>query len=223
MKKRIVLSWSGGKDGCLALHTLIDQGYEVVSLVTTAPKELGRTFGHGERTEMIQLQGEALSIPVHFIECSFESYTEQFVQALHFLKNKYHISGIAFGDLYLQGHREWGEQVADAAGVEALYPLWTKKEAALDSLENFVKSGYQAIVIRVREDILDESWLGRIIDDSFLQDIQKTTSCPMGESGEYHTYVFDGPLFSKKIQLEQADRIQLKTTQKLEFHCYRLV
>ncbi|MDV2887467.1 hypothetical protein RYX45_20005, partial [Alkalihalophilus pseudofirmus] len=66
-------------------------------------------------------------------------------------------------------------------------------------------------------------WLGRIIDDSFLQDIQKTTSCPMGESGEYHTYVFDGPLFSKKIQLEQADRIQLKTTQKLEFHCYRLV
>ncbi|MDV2687069.1 hypothetical protein RYX56_22225, partial [Alkalihalophilus lindianensis] len=91
------------------LHTLIDQGYEVVSLVTTAPKELGRTFGHGERTEMIQLQGEALSIPVHFIECSFESYTEQFVQALHFLKNKYHISGIAFGDLYLQGHREWGE------------------------------------------------------------------------------------------------------------------
>ncbi|WP_066383541.1 Dph6-related ATP pyrophosphatase [Neobacillus mesonae] len=223
MKKRIVVSWSGGKDGCLALHTLIELGYEVVSLVTTAPKELGRTFGHGERTEMITLQGEALSIPVHFIECTFDSYTEQFIQDLKDLKNHYQISGIAFGDLYLDGHREWGEKVADAAGVEAIYPLWTKQEEALESLEKFVHSGYQAIVIRIREDILDESWLGRIIDDSFVRNIQQTTSCPMGESGEYHTYVFDGPLFSKKIQLGDSELIQLETTKKLEFKSIQLV
>ncbi|GHH99235.1 diphthine--ammonia ligase [Neobacillus kokaensis] len=223
MKKRIVLSWSGGKDGCLALHTLIEQGYEVVSLVTTVPKELGRTFGHGERTEMIRLQSEALSIPVHFIECTFERYTDQFIQDLQLLKDQYQITGIAYGDLYLEGHREWGEKVADAAGIEALYPLWMDQEEALDSLENFVNSDYKAIVIRVREDVLDESWLGRIIDKSFVQDIQQTKSCPMGESGEYHTYVFNGPLFSKKIQLEQGELIQLETTKKLEFKSYRLV
>ncbi|WHY75496.1 diphthine--ammonia ligase [Neobacillus sp. WH10] len=223
MKKRIVLSWSGGKDCCLALDTLIKQGYEIVSLLTTVPTELGRTFGHGERTEMIKLQGEALSIPVYFIECSYEDYTDQFVQTIQFLKNQERITGIAYGDLYLEGHREWGEKVADAASVEAIYPLWMEKEASIQALETYVRSGYEAVVIRVREDVLDESWLGRIINESFLQDVQKTTICPMGESGEYHSFVFDGPLFSKRIQLEQGEVFQLETTKKLEFKGYRLV
>ncbi|EKN66986.1 hypothetical protein BABA_13897 [Neobacillus bataviensis LMG 21833] len=223
MKKLVALSWSGGKDCCMALDTLIQKGYEVACLVTTVPKELGRTFGHGERTDMIRLQGKALSIPIHFIECTFETYTVEFVKAVQILKNQYKITGIAFGDLYLDEHRNWGENVANAAGVDALYPLWSKKEAAQSLLENFVQSGFKAIVIRVREDVLDETWLGRLLDDSFLQDVQMTSICPMGESGEYHTYVFDGPLFSKKIQLEHAEFIQLETTKKLEFKSYLLL
>ncbi|MBT2725292.1 diphthine--ammonia ligase [Bacillus sp. ISL-46] len=223
MKKRIALSWSGGKDCCMALDTLISHGFEVVCLVTTVPKELGRTFGHGERTEMIKLQGEALNLPVHFIECTYENYTSQFVEEVLSLKNQYNVTGIAYGDLYLDEHREWGEKVAIAADVDALYPLWMKKEASLQSLDKFVHSGYEAIVIRVREDVLDDMWLGRIIDESFLQDVQQTTICPMGESGEYHTFVYDGPLFSKRIQLEHGELIQLETTKKLEFRSYRLI
>lgn len=223
MKKRIALSWSGGKDCCMALDTLIQQEFEIVCLVTTVPKEIGRTFGHGERTEMITLQGESLSIPVYFIECTYENYTDQFIKSVQALKSQSNITGIAYGDLYLDGHREWGEKVAAAAGVEALYPLWINKESALQSLENFVHSSYEAVVIRVREDVLDETWLGRIIDKSFILDVQKTSICPMGESGEYHTFVFDGPLFSKRIQLEQRELIQLETTKKLEFKSYSLI
>ncbi|MEH7128004.1 diphthine--ammonia ligase [Neobacillus drentensis] len=223
MNNRIALSWSGGKDCCMALDTLVSQGFEVVCLVTTVPQELGRTFGHGERMEMIKLQGEALNIPVHFIECSYENYTSQFIKAAEYLKNQLNIRGIAYGDLYLDEHREWGEKVAAAADVEALYPLWMKKEEALQSLGKFVQSGYEAIVIRVREDLLDETWLGRIIDETFLQDVQKTTICPMGEAGEFHTFVYDGPLFSKKIHLEHGELIQLETTKKLEFTSYRLI
>ena len=206
----------------MALDTLISQEYEVVCLVTTVPEEIGRTFGHGERTEMIKLQSEALNIPVHFIECTYETYTDQFVKTVQTLKHQFHITGIAFGDLYLDEHREWGEKVADAASVEALYPLWMKKGAALQSLDRFVHSGYEAIVIRVREDVLDDTWLGRLIDESFLLDVQKTTICPMGESGEYHTFVYDGPLFLKRIQLDQGELIQLETTKKLEFKSYHL-
>ncbi|MFZ7944843.1 MULTISPECIES: diphthine--ammonia ligase [Bacillaceae] len=223
MEKRVALSWSGGKDCCMALDTLIQTGFEVACLVTTVPKEIGRTFGHGERTDMIRLQGEALSIPVHFIECTFETYTEEFVKAVQTLKNQYQITGIAYGDLYLDGHRDWGEKVANAAGVDALYPLWSKKEDAGSLLERFVESGYKAIVIRVREDVLDETWLGRMLDESFLQDVQMTTICPMGESGEYHTFVYDGPLFTKKIHLESAEFVQLETTKKLEFKKYCLL
>ncbi|PFP30584.1 hypothetical protein COJ96_05075 [Bacillus sp. AFS073361] len=223
MKKRIALSWSGGKDCCMALDTLISQGFEVVSLVTTVPKELGRTFGHGERTEMIKLQGESLNIPVHFIECTYENYTSQFVNAIEHLKNQLNITGIAYGDLYLNEHREWGEKVAAAANVDSLYPLWMKKEEALQSLGKFVQSGYEAIVIRVREDVLEDKWLGRIVDETFLKDVQQTTICPMGEAGEYHTFVYDGPLFSKRIQLEQGELIQLETTKKLEFKSYSII
>jgi diphthine-ammonia ligase len=223
LNKRIALSWSGGKDCCMALDTLQSQGYEVVCLVTTVPKELGRTFGHGERTEMIKLQGEALSLPVHFIECTYENYTSQFVKAVQSLKNQFNVTGIAYGDLYLDEHRDWGEKVATASDVEALYPLWMKKEEALQSLDKFVHSGYKAIVIRVREDLLDDTWLGRIVDETFLQDVQKTTICPMGEAGEYHTFVYDGPLFSKRIDLEHGELIQLETTKKLEFRSYRLI
>ncbi|MCM3766919.1 diphthine--ammonia ligase [Neobacillus niacini] len=216
MKNRIILSWSGGKDSCLALDVLIQQGYEIVSLVTTKPEDGNRTFAHDERTELIQLQGEALNLPVHFIDCTFETYTEQFVSTIQTLKNQFQITGIAFGDLYLEGHREWGEKVAAAAGVEALYPLWTTKDAALKSLENFVQSGYQAVVVRIREDVLDESWLGRLVDESFLQDVQHAPICPMGESGEYHTFVFDGPLFAKSIHLEHGEIIKLDTSKRLE-------
>ncbi|WP_354669993.1 diphthine--ammonia ligase [Paenibacillus sp. BSR1-1] len=222
LNKKIALSWSGGKDGCMALHRLVEQGYEVACLLTTVPVEIGRTFGHGEKTEMIKLQGNSLNIPVHFIACSFDHYTEDFIKTLIQLKDHYDLSGIAFGDLYFDPHREWGEKVAEAADVNAIYPLWMKQEEASQALEEFVRTGYEAVVIRVREDILDESWLGRKINSSFVKDILVTKSCPMGEAGEYHSFVYDGPLFSKRIQLEKGKIITLETTKKLEFEYFCL-
>ncbi|KAB2337684.1 diphthine--ammonia ligase [Cytobacillus depressus] len=222
MKKRVALSWSGGKDACLSLDTLIHNGIEVVCLVTTVPTELGRTFGHGEKLELVKLQGEALEIPVEFITTSFNEYTERFIETIKTLKEKYDLNGIAFGDLYLEDHREWGEKLAVAVGIEALYPLWGEKENSLRMLKEFLYSGYKATVIRVREDVLDETWLGRQLDHTFFDDIQTKDLCPMGESGEYHTFVFDGPLYKKKIVLEDSEIIQLETTKKLEFKKYIL-
>ena len=221
--KRVALSWSGGKDGCLVLDVLKKQGMDVACLVTTVPMEIGRTFGHGEKIELIKLQGEALNIPVFFIECTFEEYTEAFVKEIKRLTEKLQLTGIAYGDLYFEPHREWGEKVAEEVGIDAIYPLWMEEKEAINGLADFVKSGYRATVIRVREDVLDESWLGRELDASFLQDIQSENSCPMGEAGEYHTFVYDGPLFNQKIQLEQSEVIQLETTKKLEFRRYSLL
>lgn len=207
----------------MALHTLIQQGYEIACLVTTVPEELGRTFAHGERTELIKLQAEALQIPVHFIECSFEAYTERFIESLKLVKEKYAITGVAYGDLYLDEHREWGEKVARNAGVEPLYPLWMKKDESIDALNRFVQSGYEAVVIRVREDVLNDSWLGHSVDQHFVEKIKHLDICPMGEAGEYHTFVYDGPLFTKRIELNDSKIITLETTKRLEFQKYILV
>ncbi|MCM3091605.1 MULTISPECIES: Dph6-related ATP pyrophosphatase [unclassified Cytobacillus] len=222
MRKKVVLSWSGGKDSCMALDVLIKQGYEVACLLTTVPKEIGRTFGHGEKQELIQLQAKCLSIPAEFIYCTFENYSERFVSDLRKIKDTYGITGIAYGDLYLDGHREWGEKTAAEAGLDAIYPLWMEEKDSLKALRAFAESGYKAKVIRVREDVLDNSWLGKELDHDFLSKIEAEPVCPMGESGEYHTFVYDGPLFSKSIQLVLPEVIQLETTKKLEFGEFRL-
>jgi diphthine-ammonia ligase len=213
---RVALSWSGGKDSCMTLDKLVREGYEVVCLLTTVPVEIGRTFGHGERLELIEAQAEALSVPVEFISCSYDTYTKDYIHILGELKKKHRIEAIAFGDLFLAEHREWGTGVAAAVGVEALYPLWMKPEGVRDALNAFIASGYQAIVIRVSDRVLTEEWLGRIVDASFYEDIvQHEDVCPMGESGEYHTFVYDGPLFKNPVSFTRGEVLQLETTKRL--------
>ncbi|MFC0418176.1 diphthine--ammonia ligase [Cytobacillus solani] len=223
LTKRVALSWSGGKDSCLALDKLTKQGVEVACLITTVPIEIGRTFGHGEKMELVNLQAKALDIPVEFISCTFEDYTNSFANALKSYKHQYQLDGIAFGDLYLEEHREWGEQLAKDTSLEPIYPLWGRKEDALHLLATFVQSGYKATVIRVREDVLDITWLGRQLDTAFIHDMMTKDCCPMGESGEYHTFVSDGPLFHAKIELEQPEIIKFETTQKYEFQKIKLI
>lgn len=199
------------------------QGVEVVCLLTTVPTEMGRTFGHGEKVELVKLQSEALAIPAEFISCTFEDYSDSFANMLRTYKEQYKLDGIAFGDLYLDGHREWGEKIAKEVGIAPIYPLWGKKEDALLALKTFIQSGYKATVIRIREDVLEEEWLGRQLDSSFIDDIVKKDCCPMGESGEYHTFVSDGPLFKWKIELGDPEIIEFETTKKYEFKQYAII
>lgn len=218
MKPRVALSWSGGKDSCMTLDRLVKDGYKVACLITTVPEELGRTFGHGEKTERIRDQADALGIPVEFIACTFDGYTEQYADALSRLKARYYLDAVAFGDLFMPEHREWGTGVAEKAGLEALYPLWMDPSATREALLAFVESGYRARVIRVRDGALSEDWLGRELDRSFYDEILLESVCPMGEGGEYHTFVYDGPLFRHPVPFARGEVLQLQTTKRLEHH-----
>jgi len=139
------------------------------------------------------------------------------------LKDKYRLDAAAFGDLYLQEHREWGENVCDEVGIKAVYPLWMQKGEAVQALEGFVNSEYKATVVRIREDKLPDTWLGRDLNRDFFNDSQTEDICPMGEAGEYHTFVYDGPLFSKKIEFSSGEIIQLETTKRLEIENLYLI
>ncbi len=205
VKKRVALSFSGGKDSCFALHKLHQQNIEVVCLFTTVWKENRKTVAHEEEQQHIIAQGESLGIPVHFIETDFGTYRQDFIQTLEQLKEQYDITGAAFGDIYLEGHRKWGEEVAKEAELDALYPLWTEQQNALDLLKEFVASGFKASVIKVDTEQLPESWNGRELDASFIADIEKEDVCPMGEAGEYHTFVYDGPEFAHPVKRNQKE------------------
>ncbi|MUV38882.1 hypothetical protein JNUCC1_02753 [Lentibacillus sp. JNUCC-1] len=196
--KRTALSFSGGKDSCFALYKLQEQeGIEIASLVTTVFQEDQKTVAHGEPPEHIKQQAERLDVPVTFVTTDFKSYGEDYLDHLLKLKETYQLDAIAFGDIYLEGHREWGEELAARAGLEPLYPLWSTEYQALPLLQEFISHGFQARVIKVDEEKLPADWVGRIVDGAFADEIARLDVCPMSESGEYHTVVEDGPCFRK--------------------------
>src|SRR5699024_5301003 len=145
-------------------------------------------------------QANSLQLPVYFMETDFKSYREDFVKSLRELKEKYQIDGVAFGDIYLEGHRGWGEGIAQQTGLSACYPLWSDKRSLLALLKKFVRLDFNATVIKVDDTKLTSNWVGRSVDESFIADISTYDVCPMGESGEYHTFVHDGPTFSFPVK-----------------------
>src|SRR5690625_2739743 len=198
MAKSVVLSFSGGKDSCLALYELQQKGIHIVCLVTTLWKNNKKSVAHEQSMNKLEEQASKLNIPIEFVVTSFNTYKDDFVKNLKKLKKYYDIDGIAFGDIYIEGHREWGEQLAKSVNLQPLYPLWNDQDNMLNMLQQFVNLGFQAKVIKIDEENLPTDWLNRKIDQTFIEDIQKYFDvCPMGESGEYHTVVYDGPIFEK--------------------------
>lgn len=216
MTKRYALSWSGGKDCMMVFHLLKNQGNEIPCLVTTAPIETGRTFGHDEKMELIEAQSRALGVPVHFIRCRYDEYTADFISDLTVLKKTFSLDGIAYGDIYTDAHFEWGENTASAAGVKAMFPLRGNPSDTPAMLGQFIETGYKAMIIRVRRSVMDPSYLGRNLDALFATDIAQTTCCPMGENGEFHTFVYDGPLFSEPVSIQKGGIIESDASFRLE-------
>lgn len=193
----IALSFSGGKDSCLALYELQQQGWEIGCLFTTVWKENGKTIAHEDSLEALKEQAERLRLPIHFIYTSMEEYETDFIRTLSGLKDMYDLRAVAFGDWYLKGHIMWGVEQAEKVGLDALYPLRAPQSEMLKQLRRFVRLGFIAKVIKIDDKKLPADWVGRIIDEQFVADIQAYDVCPMGENGEYHTRVLDGPIFHK--------------------------
>src|SRR5690625_3926118 len=202
MVKRVALSFSGGKDCCLALYELQQGGIDVVCLVTAIWAENRTSVAYNQSLKSLQQQANRLNIPIEFVETTFDTYLEDFVQKLVPLKSQFNLDGMAFGDIYIQGHRDWGEQLAEKVNLKPVYPLWNDQDKMLLMLKQFIELGFQAKVINIDEEKLPATWVGRKLDESFVRDIQKYPEvCPMGESGEYHTEVYGGPIFIENNDL----------------------
>lgn len=198
---RVALSFSGGKDSCFSIYQLQKNNIDVACLLTTVWKSSQTTVAHEENLERMQKQAKSLQIPIYFMETDFKQYGTDFVTSLQEINNMYAIEGVAFGDIYLKGHREWGEDIASEANLKPIYPLWSSKANALPLLKKFVDLNFQSAVTKVDDTKLPPDWVGRPVDESFIADVSRYAAvCPMGESGEYHTFVHDGPVFSYSLR-----------------------
>jgi uncharacterized protein (TIGR00290 family) len=198
----ILISWSGGKDSCLMLHEILAGGtYGIASLVCMIKEQEQRISMHGVPVELLDRQAAALGLPLEKISTSAEVSYEQVMERTMKTFAARGVGKIAYGDLFLEDIRGYREKLHGRIGMECLFPVWKRDTRAF--ARDFLASGYQAIVSCVDAKKLDISFAGRLYDASFLADLPEDVD-PCGENGEFHTFVFDGPLFREAIRFKPS-------------------
>ena len=221
--KKAYLNWSSGKDAALSLYKVLQEGeYSVEKLVTTVNTEFNRISMHGVRIELLQKQAECLDLPLHQIELHGEVSMEKYNEVMTIETNKLLNEGFThsiFGDIFLEDLKHYREKQLEEIGVQAVFPLW--KQNTKELLQEFIKTGFKAIVVCINTDKLDKSFCGRIIDRDFLKDLTEDVD-PCGENGEFHTFVFDGPIFKKPIEFGKGEMVEksYKPAEESDDNCF---
>jgi len=197
-------SWSGGKDSCLALYRAIQHGGIPKVLLTMFTEGGERSRSHGLSVDLIRCQALALGIPLVMCNSSWDDYEDNFLSAIRKFKEDGIEYGV-FGDINLEPHLEWVERICSSVAIRAYEPLW--KETRWVILNEFLRLGFKATIIVIKQGALDESFLGRTIDQQVITDLEKAGIDTSGEEGEYHTVVTAGPIFSSEIHLEMKEHI----------------
>jgi uncharacterized protein (TIGR00290 family) len=203
---KAILSWSGGKDSSLALYEVTkSKDYEVVSLITTLTKDFGRISMHGVRRQLLLEQAKCLRIPIAEVwirkGAGDAEYEKQMSDAL---ARSYSdgVRHVIFGDLFLEDIRRYREEKLSRENMSGVFPLWRRDTRRLAAY--FVEQGFKAIVCTVDPKALDLSFCGREFDAAFLSDLPASVD-PCGENGEFHTFVYAGPIFDREIEVRKGE------------------
>lgn len=198
--EKILFCWSGGKDSAISLYEIQkSHKYQVVSLLTTITADYDRVSMHGVPRALIEQQASSLGLPIEEVfvprDSSNEEYDSKMREALIRFKQA-GIFSVAFGDIFLAGVRQYREDNLSQVGMKGIFPVWGRNTAELTA--SFVELGFQAIVTCVNTKVLDGRFLGRVLDKQFLSELPPGVD-PAGENGEFHSFVFDGPIFKERI------------------------
>ena len=208
-KEKVVMSWSGGKDSSLALYEILQNDkYEVVSLLTTVAEGYERISHHGVRSELLRQQAKAIGIPLHelylpHLNCTNEVYEAIMRKAmLEYIEQG--VNTVVFGDIFLEDLREYRENKLALVEMNALFPIW--KKDTLELVNNFINVGFKGRICCVVTKSLTKDFCGRDINEEFLNDLPDSVD-PCGENGEFHSFVYDGPIFNKPIRIKTGETI----------------
>lgn len=202
-----LVSWSGGKDSCLALWRACQSGMTVRRLITALEESGESSRSHGVPPDLIRAQADALGMEMRFYETSWQSYEDKFISTLR----DAHADGIThavFGDIDLVPHREWEEKVCAQANIAPCLPLWGEERRKL--VDEFLSLGFKAVVVCVNGNHLGEEFCGREFDAAFLADLPANVDA-CGENGEFHTFVYDGPAFKRPVAFQRANKLHYQS------------
>jgi uncharacterized protein (TIGR00290 family) len=206
-KKKVIFSWSGGKDSAYCLHyVLSNQLYDVCYLLTTLNGNLHRISMHGVREELVEQQAAQIGIPLlkaYVYEGTNAEYEKQMESILTKAKSE-GIQGVVFGDLFLADLRAYRESQLANIGMSAFFPLWGMDTALL--VRDFIRLQFKSILSSTNDAYLGKEWVGRLIDESFIDQLPARVD-PCGENGEFHSFCFDGPIFQHKIMFSIGEKV----------------
>ena len=208
MAKKAYMNWSSGKDACLALYKILQQNeYEIGTLLTNVNADFSRISMHGLHESLLDAQVQSLGLPLQKLyfpaEVTMDLYDQKMHETISSLKAQGYDYAV-FGDIFLEDLKAYRDSRLVEVNVQGVYPLW--KQNSHDLIREFLDLGFKAITVCVNAKLLGEEFVGRVIDEQFLKDLPKNVDV-CGENGEFHTFVFDGPIFSKPINFKLGEKI----------------
>jgi len=206
MTEKVLLAWSGGKDSSLALHEIRRTGaYRVSALLTTVTEGFDRISMHGVRRDLLEKQARSLGYPLEVVfipkHCTNKDY-ESTMQGVLERWSGHGVKGVGFGDVFLEEIRTYRERNLSRIGMKGVFPLWGSDPGEL--AQRFINLGFKAVVTCVDSEMLSGEYVGRDYDHRFLEELPEEVD-PGGENGEFHTFVYDGPIFREKINVARGE------------------
>ncbi|MGD8379489.1 MAG: adenine nucleotide alpha hydrolase [Gammaproteobacteria bacterium] len=197
----VVMSWSGGKDSTLALARLLsDPAWDVVGLLTTVSDPDARIAMHGVREVLLEHQAASLGLPLHAIHLGESPSNEEYETCMEQALQRYIEAGVrhvAFGDIYLEDVRAYRERQLARARMQAVFPVWAHDTRRLAA--EFIDHGYRAVLTCVDTEQISGEFAGRDYDAALLSSLPVQAD-PCAENGEFHSFVHDGPIFSRPVR-----------------------
>jgi uncharacterized protein (TIGR00290 family) len=208
MSEKVLFSWSGGKDSAMALYEIQRaKDYEVAALLTTVTEDYDRVSMHGLRRLLLESQAESLGYPLEKIFISKNASNKEYESKMEEVLLKYKSAGVnsvVFGDIFLEDLRKYREDNLAKIGMKGIFPIWKRDSKEL--AQTFIDLGFKAVLICVDSKVLDRRFVGRAFDEQFLSELPPNIdSC--GENGEFHSFVYDGPIFREKVSHEFGEVI----------------
>lgn len=209
--RKAIFNWSGGKDSSLALFDVLkNHGYDISYLMSSVNAHYGRVSMHGVRVELIEQQAAEIGIPLRQLRLPEMPSMEDYNREMYIIMQGFKKEGIdysIFGDIFLEDLKIYREGQLAKVGMQGVFPIWKRDTTEL--VKEFIAKGFKAVLVCVNEKQLDKSFAGRLIDESFLNDLPKNVD-PCGENGEYHSFVFDGPIFKNPIPVKLGEVVYRK-------------
>ena len=206
--EKVLLTWSGGKDSAMALYEMQRiNGYEISCLLTTVTEGYERISMHGVQSILLEWQAESLGLPVEKVYIPRSASNQDYEVRMRDKLRKYQSQGVfsvVFGDIFLEDLRKYREKNLLRIAMEAMFPLWHRDTNELAHI--FIDLGFKSLITCVDSTVLDKEFVGRDFDEQFLRDLPPDVD-PCGENGEFHSFVYDGPIFGGKISHRKGEII----------------